>query len=169
MISLHYLFLHVLSSIKTNIWMINYLLAGRIPTVGPQQLNRKERRASTMASTARGDVLKDGKWEGSPWPKAKTCLSSSGLRFSISLLSTPLTVIPEAVVMLSFPLNLHFCTSFSISPPPPTTGMFVEDWEMREERDGEMRLSDGNYGRRGQASKVGVKSVEWSSTHVVTT
>jgi len=47
--------------------------------------------------------------------------------------------------------------------------MFVEDWEMREERDGEMRLSDGNYGRRGQASKVGVKSVEWSSTHVVTT
>lgn len=54
--------------------------------------------AEQRASTAEVAVRNEGNADGSPWPSGMTGLESFELRLSISILSTPLTVIAEAFV-----------------------------------------------------------------------
>lgn len=96
-----------------------YLLAVRTPTVGAYPLNLAERRASATASSAIWVVRKQGKAEGSPWPRGMTGLGSDSLMFPMTSLSTPLIVIADAVLSTSFPLNPHLsAVPFSISLSP---------------------------------------------------
>lgn len=80
-----------------------------------------------MASSATGVVRKQGKAEGSPWPRGMVGLVSASLRFSIIIIRIPLIDILEAMLTTSLALNPHifFDDPFSISLSLPEFGVVL--------------------------------------------
>lgn len=80
-------------------------------------MNFADRTASAMASSATGVVRKQGKAEGSPWPRGTVGLVSCGSILPMMFVRTVLMLVADAFVSASFPLNDHFFATVAVDEP----------------------------------------------------